>query len=344
MHKVAIVGASGYAGAELLRLCASHPDLDVVAASAERSAGKAVAAVHPHLGAAYPQLTFDHYSPDLFDGVDVTFLALPHGASQRLVPELLEHSKRVIDLAGDFRFQDDSVYKTWYVQSHAQPDMLGDFVYGLPELFREDIAGATAVAVAGCYVTAASIALAPLVATGAVDGGGIVVDAASGVSGAGKNATAETAFATVDASFAAYGLVGHRHTPEMEMALTRHAGVPCQILFTPHLAPMSRGILATCYARTANEATTDEVLSALEDAYAAEPFVRIVEHPPATKATLGSNNVEITARVDPRTGWTIVIAALDNVVKGAAGQAIQCANIILGLPEQTGLPLTGVSP
>jgi N-acetyl-gamma-glutamyl-phosphate reductase len=214
-------------------------------------------------------------------------------------------------------------------------------VYGLPELFREPLAGATLIASAGCYPTAAGLALAPLVRAGLVESSGIIVDAASGTSGAGRAATDSLHFGTVDENFVAYGLLTHRHTPEMEQILG------AEVLFTPHLAPMVRGILATCYARPvpgARTLSTADVMDALHRAYDHEPFVVVTDAPPSTKATSGSNCAHVTARVDERTGWVVVLCALDNLIKGAAGQAVQCANVALGLPETTGLPIAGLYP
>ena len=336
--KVGVIGASGYTGAELLRLCASHPAIEVAVATAGRHAGQPVAAHTPSLVAAYPSLAYEAFDPDLVDGLDLVFLALPHGESQRQVPGLVGRVGAVVDLAADFRLRDPALYPAWYGGAHAAPELLGRFAYGLPELFRPGLAGATLVASAGCYPTAAALALAPFVRVGAVEPAGIVVDAASGVSGAGRAPTERLHFGTVDEDFTAYGLVHHRHTPEIEQA------TGATVLFTPHLAPMVRGILATCYARPDGPLSTEGALGILRDAYADEPFVAVVEEPPSTKATSGSNCAHLTARVDERTGWLLVLCALDNLVKGAAGQALQCANVVLGLPEGTGLPMSGPYP
>ena len=253
------------------------------------------------------------------------FCGLPHGESQRIVPALRTRVGVVVDLAADFRLKDAALYPQWYGEEHRAPELLGEAVYGLPELFREGLAGATLVAAAGCYPTATGLALAPLVRRGLVEPTGIIVDAASGVSGAGRGLKDSLHFGSVDEDFTAYGLLTHRHTPEMEQILGS------QVLFTPHLAPMVRGILATCYSRPADTAlSTDSVLAALHEAYDAEPFVVVTDDPPSTKATAGSNAAHVTARVDPRTGWVISFCALDNLVKGASGQAIQCANAALG--------------
>lgn len=338
MLRTGIVGASGYTGAELLRLAAGHPELEVVLATGDTQAGTAVADLYPSLRPVYGDLTFEAYDPARTDGLDLVFCGLPHGASQEVVPELAGRAKAVLDLSADFRLKDAALYPQWYGAEHQAPELLGDFVYGLPELYRSELAGASKVAVPGCYPTAASLALAPLVRTGAVETDGIVVDAASGVSGAGRNLKPTTHFCTVDEDFAAYGLLDHRHTPEMEQVLS------ATVLFTPHLAPMTRGILATCYARPREPITTVQALELLHEAYDDEPFVQVVEGAPSTKATLGSNTAVVTARSDERTGWVVALAAIDNLVKGASGQAIQCANLVAGLPETTGLPTIGLFP
>ena len=336
--RVGIVGASGYTGAELLRLAAGHPEMEVVLATGDTQAGTAVADLYPSLRPVYGDLVFEPYSPEAVDGLDIVFCGLPHGASQAIVPEVKDRVKWVLDLSADFRLKDPAAYPQWYGAEHTAPELLADFAYGLPELFRDELVGASGVAVPGCYPTAASLALAPLVRAGAVETTGIVVDAASGVSGAGRALKHGTQFCTVDEDFAAYGLLDHRHTPEMEQVLG------AQVLFTPHLAPMTRGILATCYARPSSPTTTDEVLGLLRDAYADEPFVTVIDGPPTTKAVLGSNSAMVTARADERTGWVLALCAIDNLVKGASGQAVQCANIVAGLPETLGLPLVGLYP
>ncbi|MBA3655087.1 MAG: N-acetyl-gamma-glutamyl-phosphate reductase [Actinobacteria bacterium] len=340
--RVGVVGASGYAGAELLRLCAAHPQLDVVYATADSYAGTAVANLYPSLAGAYADAVFEPYALDRLEGLDVVFLALPHGESQRSMAEIRKRVGAVVDLGADFRLKDPSLYPTWYGEEHSAPQLLGDFVYGIPELAGGALAGATLVAAAGCYVTAASLALAPLVRAELLAPTGIVVDAASGVSGAGRAPSHTTHYGTANEDFVAYGLVSHRHTPEIEQAV----GPGAQVLFTPHLAPMTRGVLATCYARPAAGAppTTAAILDALRSFYADAPFVIVDERSPSTKSTFGSNACHITARYDDRTGWVLVLAALDNLVKGASGQMIQCANLMLGLPEATGLTNVGIYP
>jgi N-acetyl-gamma-glutamyl-phosphate reductase len=336
--QVGIAGASGYTGAELMRLCAGHPEFDVVLAGADTQAGQRVAALYPSLTGAYPSLEFSKPGADELAGLDVVFLALPHGESQDLAPALVDRVGLVVDLSADFRLKDPGAYPRWYGHDHVAPELLGRFVYGLPELFRSELPGAGSVAAPGCYPTAAALALAPFVRAGVIEPTGVIVDAASGVSGAGRKLSHTTHFNTADEDFTAYGLLDHRHTPEIEQA----SGA--EVLFTPHLAPMNRGILATCYARPAVELRTGDALGVLGEAYAGEPFVMVSESSPSTKATLGSNSAHLTARVDPRTGWVVVLCALDNLGKGASGQAVQCANVALGLPEGAGLSTIGVYP
>jgi N-acetyl-gamma-glutamyl-phosphate reductase len=343
--KAGIIGGSGYTGVELLRLLAGHPDIEVATVTAHSRAGQLVGEYTPSLAAAYPGMAYEAVDPTSLDGLDLVFCALPHGESQRIVPALRDRVGVIVDLAADFRLHDPALYPTWYGEAHEAPDLLDQAVYGLPELFRPPLAGATLIASAGCYPTAAGLALAPLVRAGLIEPGGIIVDAASGTSGAGRAATDPLHFGTVDENFVAYGLLTHRHTPEMQQILG------AEVLFTPHLAPMVRGILATCYARPAARAagagralSTAGVMDALHDAYDHEPFVVVTDAPPSTKATSGSNCAHVTARVDERTGWVLALCALDNLVKGAAGQAVQCANAALGLPETTGLPTAGLYP
>lgn len=339
MIEVGIIGASGFTGAELLRLCAQHPELRVRFATGDTQAGSPVASLYPSLAAAYPRLDFVRWDPTLLDGVDVVFLGLPHGASQEIVPELLDRVRLVVDLGADFRLRDPSDYEQWYGAAHTRPDLLDRFVYGLPELDRDPLRDATAIATPGCYPTAATLALRPLVEAGLVAADTVIVDAVSGVSGAGRPPKPTTSFCTVDSDVVAYGLLDHRHTPEMEMNL----GVP--VLFTPHLVPMNRGILATCYGRPGRDGIdSDDVLEALVEAYRDAPFVIAHERSPSTKATLGSNAAHVTARVDPRSGTVLALCALDNLGKGASGAAVQCANLALGLDETAGLGVAGTFP
>lgn len=337
--RVGVLGGTGFAGAELLRLVAGHPGLEVVFASSESHAGVAVGEVLPNLARVYPNLTLLPWA-DVPSGLDVVFVALPHGKSQAIVPKL--DAELLIDLGGDFRLEDPGQYEKWYGELHSAPDLLRTFRYGMVELFRDQLVGATAIAVPGCYVTATALTLAPLLAHRVVVPHGIVVDAASGVSGAGRDPRPGTTFGAVSEDFKAYGLLNHRHTPEMEMALSRSADTPVELLFTPHLAPMNRGILATCYLRPTSGHTSGDLLRLVSDFYEGEQFIRVSEEIPNTKATLGSNSVHITVRRDERTGWVLALGALDNLIKGAAGQAIQCLNVSLGLGEAVGLEMAGL--
>jgi len=335
MIRTAILGASGYVGGELLRLIAAHPVLKAVKLFGESKAGQPIVAAHPHLAAAYTGASFEKFGDGALDGIDLVFAALPHGHSQRLAAAILDKGIAFVDLGADFRLDDPATYERWYGHAHEAPELLGRFVYGIPELNRETIRDASAVAAAGCYATAAILALKPLVDAGLVAPGSLIVDAASGVSGAGREAKETTGFSTVDGSFSAYGLLSHRHTAEMEM------GIGGTVLFTPHLVPMTRGILATCYAEAPSAC---DPLQALSDAYANEPFVHVTDQPPATKWVGGSNGVQLTARYDERTRRVIALSAIDNLGKGAAGQMIQCANLMLGLDETAGLTTIGVYP
>lgn len=335
--KVGIGGASGYVGVELLRLLASHPEFEPVVATGETQAGVRAADVYPSLSVAYPELVFTPLDLNAFDGAEVAFLALPHGASQDVVPRLRDIVPTIVDLGADFRLSEPSVYAQWYGEEHRAPELLAQSVFGIPELFGSELKGAGLIAAAGCYPTSAALALAPLVRAGEIETQGIVVDAASGISGAGRTLKHQYHFGTANEDFSAYALLNHRHTPEIEQAVGASG-----VIFTPHLAPMTRGLLATCYARPA--ATSPDPLGALASFYGDATFVVVGEDPPSTKATLGSNCAHITARYDARTGWVVAVCALDNLVKGAAGQMIQCANVALGLDEALGLPTVGVYP
>lgn len=338
MVKVGIIGASGYTGAELMRIVAGHPDMQLLVATGDTQAGTLARSLYPSLAVAYPDLVFSEYDPSSVEGLDLVFLGLPHEASMAIVPEIKSKVGCIVDLSAAYRMKDSSVYPKWYGFEHTQPAELARAVYGLPELHREELKGATLIATPGCYVTAATLALAPLLRAGSIQATGIIVDAASGVSGAGRSLKHGSLFCTVDEDFTAYGLLDHRHTPEIE------ANIGAQVLFTPHLAPMNRGILATCYAKPSGKVTTASLLATLARFYDGEPFITVGTSVPGTKATLGSNTVHITARHDDRTDTVIVIAAEDNLTKGASGGAVQSANVALGLSETAGLTNVGVYP
>jgi N-acetyl-gamma-glutamyl-phosphate reductase len=346
--RVAVAGASGYAGGELLRLLAGHPDLEIGPLSANSSAGVPVTAVHPQL-TGHPGLdgaVFSGTEPDVLADADLLFTALPHGESAQLAARLPDHLK-VIDLGADFRLADPQAWAGYYSTPYA-----GQWTYGLPELpgARDAIKASATVAAPGCYATASILALAPLLAAGLAEPADIVIVAASGTSGAGRSPRPDLIATEVIGSMSAYQVGGtHRHTPEIEQNINPErtglpALAPVSVSFTPTLAPMARGILATCTARSA--APAGELRQALRDAYHGRPFVHVLPEGrwPATGPTLGSNAAHLQVAADPHAGRAVVVCALDNLVKGAAGQAIQIANLMLGLPETAGLTTHGVSP
>jgi N-acetyl-gamma-glutamyl-phosphate reductase len=342
--RVAVAGASGYAGGELLRLIAAHPDLELGPVTAGSNAGAPVTAVHPHLP-EFAGRTFEETDPGRLASADLVFLALHHEQSAAMAARL-PAEVAVIDLSASFRLSDAGDWAAFYRTAHA-----GRWVYGLPELpgARDQIAAARRVAAPGCYATAVILALTPLLASGVAEPDDIVAVAASGTSGAGRTPSQSLLATEVMGSMSAYQVGGvHRHTPEIEQALTEAAGVAATISFTPLLAPMPRGILATCTARlaAADPAATDAPRQALATAYASEPFIHVLPEGrwPGTASTAGSNAVHLQATADPHAGRAVVVAALDNLVKGAAGQAVQIANLMLGLPEAAGLTAHGVAP
>lgn len=337
--RVGIVGATGYAGSELLRLLAGHGDLEVVVATGESNAHKRVAEHVPALAALYPTMVYASTSVLAETELDVAFLALPHGQSQTLVPALLARGVQTVDLGADFRLKSAHDYATWYGGAHRSPELLATSVYGLVERHRRELAGAALIAVPGCYPTASALALGPFLDAGLIESTGIVVNALSGVSGAGRGASERLQFARLAGNAEAYGLLSHRHTIEIQQELD------AELLFTPHLVPVSRGMLVTAYGRVrASSFTTADALGALREAYANDPFVVVVDEPPMLKDPLGSNLCFVSARVDPRTGWLVAMSSLDNLIKGAAGQAIQAWNVATGRDETMGLPLSGVTP
>lgn len=341
-HRVGIFGASGYAGGELIRLVDGHPSLEVALLAGNASEGKALGEVHPHLDGGERRLA--GLDASTAAGLDLAFLALPHGASADLAVELLDFGVAVADLGSDFRLDSSPRYLEAYGSDHPHPDQLGRWEYGIPELFGGAIQGSDRVAVPGCYPTSAILALAPLLAAGLVAGSPLIIDSMSGVSGAGRGAKPHLTFGAVDESVTAYGLLKHRHRPEIEQGLEALSGHEVTVLFTPHLVPMQRGILSTCHAPVGPGVGEAELRGALEEAYDGMPFVQVVDGPPHTRWVVGSNRCLISVRLDERTGTALVLSALDNLVKGAAGQAVQCANLMLGLPESAGLPLEGWMP
>jgi N-acetyl-gamma-glutamyl-phosphate reductase len=348
--RVAVAGASGYAGGELLRLLAGHPDLEIGPLAAHGSAGTSVTVLHPHLS-GHPGLreaVFAPTDPDLLADADLLFTALPHGESAQLAAALPAQLK-IIDLGPDFRLADPDAWARYYPTPYA-----GYWTYGLPELpgARDAIRASTTVAAPGCYATACILALAPLLAADLIQASDIVIVAASGTSGAGRSLRPDLLGSEVMGSMSAYQVGGtHRHTPEIEQILSsERSGVPrsgqARISFTPSLAPMPRGILATCTARLATAGAAEQLRDTLAAAYHGEPFVHVLAEGcwPATGATLGSNAARLQAAADPHAGRAIVVCALDNLGKGAAGQAVQIANLMLGLPETAGLTAHGVMP
>jgi len=333
------MGATGYAGSELLRLMASHPDLEVAVATGASSAGKSITAHVPALAAAYPELVVDSSSTILDTDLDVVFLALPHGESQSYVPTLVERGVQVVDLGADYRLKSASDYSLWYGHEHSSPGFLATSVYGLVERHRSELVGASLIAVPGCYPTASSLALGPFCDEGLVSLDNIVVNALSGASGAGRATSDRLHFSRLSGNAEAYGLLNHRHTSEIQQEL----GVTA--LFTPHLIPVARGMLVSAYARVASTSfTTDDALALLRSTYANDPFVVVTDEAPTLKDPLGSNLCFVSARVDQRTGWLLAMSSLDNLTKGAAGQALQAWNVATGRDETLGLPLAGVTP
>ncbi|OTA41712.1 MAG: N-acetyl-gamma-glutamyl-phosphate reductase [Symbiobacterium thermophilum] len=337
--RVGIAGATGYTGVELVRLLAQHPEAEVVVAGTESYQGQHLAAVYPHLRERV-DLVGREASPEALAGCDVVFTSLPHGLTMALAPAVLAAGGRLIDLGADFRLRDVTAYEQWYRKAHTTPDLMEEAVYGLPELYRERIRGARLVGNPGCYPTACALAAAPLLQAGVVETEGIIFDAKSGVSGAGRGVNLGVHFSEVNENFKAYNIAGtHRHTPEIEQTLSDLAGRPVVVSFTPHLVPMTRGILATGYFTLKAERTTDQLVDLFREFYAGEPFVRVrpAGELPTTKQVWGSNYCDIGLQVDPRTRRVLVISVIDNLVKGAAGQAIQNMNLLFGLPETTGL-------
>lgn len=341
-RRIGIFGASGYAGGELIRLVDAHPDFDAEVLAGRSSAGAALGDVHPHLPG--PERRLVSLDAAAAADLDLVFLALPHGASARIAMELLDLGVRVVDLGSDFRLDSVDRYTGAYGPEHPHFDQLGRWPYGLPELFRSEIIGSDRVAVPGCYPTSVILGLAPLLAAGLVSPGPIIVDSMSGVSGAGRGAKPNLTFGAVDEGVTAYGVLTHRHRPEMEMGLAKAGGGEPTILFTPHLMPMQRGILSTIHAPLEGSPSDEDLGAALEMAYADEPFVDVVDGPPHTRWVVGSNRCLVSVQSDPRTGSALVLSVLDNLVKGAAGQAVQCANLMLGVEESVGLPQSGWMP
>ena len=338
MIGVAIVGASGYAARELVRILLGHPRVRITAATSRQDEAPRLEALHPSLIGRI-DLACELFDADrIAERASYAFLALPHTASMAVVPALRRRGVRVIDLSADYRLTDSELYRNWYGHVHTDPDGLRAAVYGLPELFRERIPAADLIANPGCYTSASILGLAPLIASDLIERAGIIIDAKSGVSGAGRSPKLMYHFPECNESLSAYSVGQHRHTPEIDQVLTGVAdgrGEPVEVIFTPHLVPMDRGIFATIYAQPKSAVVERNLLDLYRSFYAGSPFVRVVEHLPATKDSASTNFFDVTVRVVR--GRIVVLACLDNLIKGAAGVAVQNFNLMIGCPEQTAL-------
>ena len=342
-----MLGASGFSGGELIRLLHDHPRFEVTFVGAKGSVGTTVGASHPHLaGLPAGDLVLAEMDPDaIAASADLVFSALPNGTSAGLAPAILDSGATVIDLAGDFRLAAPA-YPAWYGFEHPAPAWLDEAVYGLPELFRDRVPGAKLVANPGCFATAAIMSCAPILAAGLAEPGSVRVDGKTGVSGAGRAALESTSFGATEDSIRPYRFPAHQHTPEIELGIELATGVSVRALFVPHLVPAVRGVVTTSYLSMAAGASTETLTECLAAAYAGEPFVRVLPRGAMVdaKRTRGTNMIELQAVADPRTGTVVVVGAVDNLVKGAAGQAIQNANLLMGIDEATALPTTAVYP
>lgn len=342
MYSVAILGASGYAGGELIRFIDNHHDFEVAFLGANRRAGETLSSVQPHLSGGKRLL--EAFDVERVAETDLVFMALPHGASGEPAMQLADADLKIVDLGSDFRLDTPARYEEAYGQPHPFPEQLGGWTYGIPELFAPDIAASSRVAAPGCYPTSAIIPLAPLLGAGIVESEGIIVDSVSGVSGAGRGSSEALHFGVVDESVKAYKVLVHRHRPEMERALDEFSPLPTSVLFTPHLVPVQRGILSTIYAPTVAGITQADVEEAFDEAYGSAPFVKRLDDSPETRWVVGSNNLHVSFHVDARTSTVVAVSAIDNLVKGAAGQALQNANLMFGFEETVGLPNEGWMP
>ena len=338
MIQIGIVGASGYTGVELARLLCNCPDVKLSVATSRQYNGKKLADVYPNLAGMVDIVCEDLKTEELADRADLFFTAVPHQTAMGIVPDLLKAGKKVVDLSADFRLHDAEVYEKWY-QNHTAQEYLAEAVYGLPELYRQQIEGARLVANPGCYPTSVILGLAPLLQTEAIEPSTIIVDSKSGASGAGRLAQTGTLFCEVNDGFKAYKVAEHRHTPEMEQEISKLCNKPVTISFTPHLLPISRGILSTIYAQLTNPMSDSEVNEVYKSYYKDETFVRLCGSGsyPATQFVRGSNFCDIGVKIDNRTGRIVILSAIDNLVKGAAGQAVQNMNLMCNLPETKGL-------
>lgn len=336
MTRVGIVGASGYSGAELLRLLSLRQDVSIAAVVAGTSAGKRVDEIYPAF-TGQVDLVFESFNPESLDGLDVVFVALPSGEGMRTVPQLMGRAGKIIDLGGDFRLPDASLYEQFYGHTHTAPELLGTAVYGLPELNRTQIESARLVANPGCYPTSAILPLAPLLQSGIVSPKGIVINSLSGVSGAGRTSSVEMSFAEVNENVRAYKVGRHQHIPEMQSVLERISGNPVALSFVPHLAPLTRGIYSTVHANVSDGVTEEDVYAVYAAFFRESPFVRVRKHAPQLRDVSYTNYCDIGFVIDQRTRQIIIMSVIDNLIKGAAGQAIQNMNIMTGIGEETGL-------
>ncbi|MCE5302430.1 MAG: N-acetyl-gamma-glutamyl-phosphate reductase [Planctomycetaceae bacterium] len=335
MTRIAILGATGYTAVELIKILLRHPNAEIVAVTSRQEGQPHIAMIHPSLTGRL-DLRLEDLSPaEVAARAECVFSCLPHGASASVVPALLDAGRRVVDFSADYRLNDPTVYEQWYGQKHVDAARLGKVPYGLPELFRDQIPPARLVANPGCFPTTAILALAPLLKAGLIDPKSIVIDSKSGVSGAGRTLKLTTHYPECNESFSAYNVGRHRHTPEIDQVLGMAAGCPVEVVFAPHLVPMDRGILTTTYSQPLTAASEEKVLQTIRDFYADEPFVRVVDHLPATKDAMGTNFCDITARVVR--GRVLTISCIDNLVKGASGAAVQNFNLMFGYPETTAL-------
>lgn len=344
--KIAVVGANGYAGGEMVRLLAGHPSIEMVVLTSRQFAGKNITDVFPALRGILDMPLVEPDIHDIAKKCDVAFLAIPHTQAMPIVAGLIKEGLRVVDYSADFRLKDPTVYEKWYKSAHTEHAVLEKSVYGLPELHGEELRDAQLVAMPGCYPTGALLALAPAVKHKLIDLGQIVINSMSGVSGAGQTPTAQTHFPEIADNLRAYGVTSHRHTPEIEQELSLIAGENVQVLFTPHLVPANRGILSTITASALAENSAEELAEIYRAFYSDAPFVRICTPGsyPELRFVRGSNYCDIGLAYDRRTRKLIAISAIDNLCKGAAGQAVQCMNIMFALPEQSGLGFGGLSP
>lgn len=333
--RVAILGGTGYSALELIKLLLRHPHVEIAVITSRQEGSPHIGAVHPPLANRLDLRCEDLGPIAVAQRAECVFSCLPHGVTASLVPHLLEAGARVIDFSADYRLRDPSVYAEWYGEKHADPSRLSKAVYGMPELFAEQIPSAELIANPGCYPTAAALALAPLLQAGLIAPADIIIDAKSGVSGAGRTLKLTTHFPECNESISAYNVGRHRHTPEIEQTLSTVSREPVQVIFTPHLVPMDRGILSTAYAKPKGTVTESQIMSAYREFYAGKPFVRVVDHLPGTKDTSGTNFCDITARVVRER--VLAISCIDNLIKGAAGTAVQNMNLMYGYAETTAL-------